>query len=57
LKNSKKKSEIKGQRLGLINVVTEHKNDYHRVDESIRAGTLLSTDAALERRRLRELKE
>jgi len=53
----KQNSEEQGQRDGLINVVTEHRNDYYRVDESIRAGTLLSTDAALERRRLRKLKE
>ena len=53
----KKKTERKGQRDSLINVVTAHRNDFYRVDESIRAGTLLSTDAALERRRLRELKE
>jgi len=43
-----------GQRDCLINVVTEHRNDYYRVDESIRAGILLSTEEALRRRRVRK---
>ncbi len=53
----KKYSDKQGQRDSFTDVVAEHRNDYYRIDESIRAGSLLSTDAALERRRLRKLKE
>lgn len=53
IQNYKDNLKKKGERDGLTDIVREHRNDYYRVDESIRAGIILSTDAALERRRRR----